>query len=382
MSLVSVAGGAPFDRYGEVYRAITPPPIGAGSFGVVVDALPDGRLIAVTGVEVFVEAAPGAGEFAPRAVFDESVLGAATDPAFVVVSPSGSRIAVGAGDGKPLLVIDSTHLADESFTVLDASNTAVFDIVHFAAAWLDDHRILLGGGAFGESASITLLDVTSAPVAPDLTTVIFNIDGASGGIAVDVDGAIYTGNGFDNSPAAPGTSDTGWIKRFTQNEWAAGADFEKDGVLIGDVLSAASLRLNEHGDLFVGGGDFFGGDAGYLGVIAADALAMAIDTGAPIDRDNPDHVKRLDPLGNGFGFFNATHNAFTDELILADFGGWFATSGRRPGDLNGDDAVDGADLAQFLAVFGSSNAFADLNADGVVDGADLAMLLANWGVER
>ncbi len=50
-----------------------------------------------------------------------------------------------------------------------------------------------------------------------------------------------------------------------------------------------------------------------------------------------------------------------------------------PGDLDGDLAVNGADLAAMLAVWNTSDSASDLNGDGVVDGADLAALLANWG---
>ena len=49
------------------------------------------------------------------------------------------------------------------------------------------------------------------------------------------------------------------------------------------------------------------------------------------------------------------------------------------GDLNGDDSVDGADLAAVLGSWGGSDEAADLNGDGAVDGADLAMVLGLWG---
>lgn len=49
------------------------------------------------------------------------------------------------------------------------------------------------------------------------------------------------------------------------------------------------------------------------------------------------------------------------------------------GDLDGDNDVDGMDLAALLAAWGTDDFFADFNEDGVVDGADLATLLAAWG---
>lgn len=48
-------------------------------------------------------------------------------------------------------------------------------------------------------------------------------------------------------------------------------------------------------------------------------------------------------------------------------------------DLNGDCAVDGADLGELLGAWGKApNSHADLNDDGVVNGADLGMLLGEW----
>jgi hypothetical protein len=51
------------------------------------------------------------------------------------------------------------------------------------------------------------------------------------------------------------------------------------------------------------------------------------------------------------------------------------------GNLNGDPAVDGADLGILLNAWGTCAApcAADLNRDGFVDGADLGILLGRWG---
>jgi hypothetical protein len=51
-------------------------------------------------------------------------------------------------------------------------------------------------------------------------------------------------------------------------------------------------------------------------------------------------------------------------------------------DLNGDLAVDAADLTILLAEWGAvctTGCVADLNGDGTVDAADLTILLAAWG---
>ena len=50
-----------------------------------------------------------------------------------------------------------------------------------------------------------------------------------------------------------------------------------------------------------------------------------------------------------------------------------------PGDLNGDCAVDGADIAKLLAEWGPREwSVADIDGDGAVNGFDLGLLLGGW----
>lgn len=49
-----------------------------------------------------------------------------------------------------------------------------------------------------------------------------------------------------------------------------------------------------------------------------------------------------------------------------------------PADFNGDDEVDGTDLATLLAQWGTSGS-ADINGDGTVNAVDLSSVLAAWG---
>ncbi len=50
-----------------------------------------------------------------------------------------------------------------------------------------------------------------------------------------------------------------------------------------------------------------------------------------------------------------------------------------PGDLNGDNKVDGADLSFLAANYKTTNAAADINNSGLVDVADLSILLSHYG---
>ena len=52
-----------------------------------------------------------------------------------------------------------------------------------------------------------------------------------------------------------------------------------------------------------------------------------------------------------------------------------------PGDVNGDNVIDDADLLQILFAFGANNPSVDLNGDGVVDDADLLLVLFYFGLQ-
>lgn len=324
---VCCVGGGParageaFFGYGAAYRTVHAPPIAAGSFNVVGDALPDGRLVAATGTGVYVETAPGSGAFALGASIDPAVVGGATDPAFLRVSPDGSRVALGAGFGRPLLVFGTSLLS--SAGSIDGTTALVFTIDHYSAAWQDASHLAITGGAFGSPSVVTLLDTTSSPAAPVNPVIISNIGGASAGVAFDAQGRLFTANGFDT---LAGGSETGWIKAFDPASWSGGpADFETGGVFVADLLSGEGLNFDAQGNLFVGGGDFGSGDAGTLAVVRAGAIDAALAGGGAVDVNNPLSVRRLDPRGDGFGFFGSIYDGATGELYVTDGATWYAT---------------------------------------------------------
>ncbi|MBX4197188.1 hypothetical protein KW801_01370 [Candidatus Saccharibacteria bacterium] len=56
-----------------------------------------------------------------------------------------------------------------------------------------------------------------------------------------------------------------------------------------------------------------------------------------------------------------------------------ATVTAKPGDLNGDNAVNITDLSILLSNWNTTNAVADINKDGIVNIFDLSILLSNYG---
>ncbi|MGE3109113.1 MAG: hypothetical protein AB7G11_13015 [Phycisphaerales bacterium] len=317
-----------FHTYGTSgFRSITLPPVGAGSFDIRGDFLPDGRIVAVTSLSVFLEDAPGAATFHVAASLDPLASGGPSDPAFLRVSPDGQSIAIGGGFARPVIVFAAADLGpagSPTFLAPGTTSARYFAVPHFEAAWADPSHLALTAGDFASPSVVTLLDVTSPPTAPTNPTIISNIAGASAGIAFDHAGRLFTGNGFD---IAPGGSDTGTVRAFLPADWVASpADFEIDGTLVGEVLSAGSLLFDPEGNLFVGGGDFGADfDAGYLAVVNTQAISHALAGMGPINPADPAHLRRLDPLESGAGYFASAFNPLTHELAITSGSTWFVT---------------------------------------------------------
>lgn len=378
VSGVGVRAACPlFTRYGPPYQAVPAPPIGVGSFGVAGDALADGRLIAATGQSVYVETSPGSGLWCVA-----GSLPIATEPTFVAVSPSGSRVAIGMNPAIVVVEVSDLGACGGIVPALGSMGVA-FDLSHYDGVWIDENRLALS----------TLGEVVEASLTSDggivVRTLVTNVGGASGGVGVDASGTLFTGNGFD---LVAGGSETGWIKAFAPSLWSAGpADFEVDGVLVADVLSAVGLRFDAEGNLFVGGGDFGTGDTGYVGVIRGSALQSTLAGHGPVNTSDPASMKRLRPTSDPFAFYGVVVNRARGEVMatLVDFGSnvstWHRTEGVfvLEGDANGDHVVDFADLNIVLSSFGQTTGggapVGDINGDGRVDFADLNLVLGHFG---
>ncbi len=259
----------------RLQRTFTLPAPGPGSGGnVLMDTLPDGRILVLNGAAVSVETAPQSGAFAPLGIVAGFAPG--FGPSFIAVSPDGSRAVAGTnGEGSVVVFDTSNPAAASTFTISD-----------LAGEWIDDQ--LLAITSFG---SLQVLNTATSAV-----ETIVNIGGGfSAGVTIDADGNIYSGNGFDS---AAGGSDTGWVKAFSQADWQNAMatdtplDFETDGTPVADLLTASSLGFDTSGNMFVGGGDFFGGsgDLGYAALVDATAVAAALagsQTTPPITSTSP-----------------------------------------------------------------------------------------------
>lgn len=234
----------------------TPNPTASGN--VLLDALPDGRLLLLNGNEVLAETAVQSGAFATLGALPG--FAPSFGPSFLSVSPDGTRAATGDGAGT-LYVFDPANPA----------TGAGYAVADYDATWIDNQTL-----AVANFNGVDVFDTVSLTT----TNLIQNVGGASAGITLDAAGNLYTGNGFD---FAAGGSDTGWVKGFTAAAWqdalANGTpiDFENAGTPVADLLTAGTLTFDAMGNLMVGGGDFFGGsgDFGYAALVDAAAVADA-----------------------------------------------------------------------------------------------------------
>ena len=172
---------------------------------------------------------------------------------------------------------------------------------------------------------MSVLDLTSPdPTTPINPTVVNNIGGASGGLAFDSAGNLYTGNGYQFA----GPSETGVVKAFSAASWTgalAGGpplDFEAMGTLVVETLSASPLGFDHRGNIVIGGGDFSSlDDYGFVGVAGAAALASALTGGGPIDTGDQGQFRRLDPdPGSAFNFYSFVLDDGSKSLYVRDAG--------------------------------------------------------------
>ncbi len=284
----------------------------------LIDNLPDGRLLILSVDNVYIEDAVDSRTFTLAGSLpggDFSSFGGA----FVAVSPDGSRIAVGNGGGASFI-----NFEVGIFNISDLTGTW-FTASHFVGEWVDNANVALSAGVFGQPAIVTILDTASAnPSSPVNPTVINGIGGASAGIALDADGNLYTGNGFEDADVMT-DSMTGTIKAFTSADWMLAwttetpINFEANGFDVATILSASPLAFDAMGNLFAGGGNF-GVDADNVAVINASAINDVLSGGGPVDALDPSQVRRFDPDTDASNFYSVTHNPLTDETYAWDSG--------------------------------------------------------------
>lgn len=271
-----------------------------------------GRMISATGSKVYMQSATD-----PEQWTEIGTVNMTMDPAFIKVSPDGTKIALGTGYGRPIFILPSSvcentspeefYREDEGGYVLGTGVT-MHNVNYYDAAWAPDNTTLVinggqwhgSGGPFG-SCVISLNTETGV-----MAGLITNIPGASASIAVDQNFNLVTGLGYLTAP----TNRTGELKVWTSSEWwndgatAMGRYEDQQRVLANNVLSSAYLGFDPDGNLCVGGGDAFGTggptENGYAAIIRHNVVERVVaaapaGTAAPVDETNAAEYRKFAP---------------------------------------------------------------------------------------
>ena len=171
--------------------------------------------------------------------------------------------------------------------------------------------------------------------------VVANIDYAS-------TGGVFMNSGLNDDV---GAVFTGWVQVDTAGDWTFGTESD-DG---------SKLYIGEETVVF---NDGLHGMQERTGTIGLEAGWHAIRV---------EFFER----GGGAGIIVRASGPGTSYGVISPNNWAHGGSTESGPDLNGDGAVDGADLGIMLAEWGGPGA-ADLDGNGIVDGADIGLLLAAW----
>lgn len=309
--LLAFVGPAPATADPPNEPQVTLPDPEPGSFFTVFDFTNNGRVVAFDGFTVYIQKKRKSATLTPIGTLPEEFRGG-TDPSFVSVSPNGQTILLSAGAG-------GSKFPDPDF------NGNIFKMPigggeaelvgrymwTILGTWLDNDTFIFGEGeTFGLfTGSVEALDVNTGTT----ITIVGNIPGDPGGIALDNQGNLYVGLG-----AGQDTSRTGEIRRFDKSvvdAALAGQGFVNfdNGELIAQVLSAGDLEFSSNGNLFVGGANFTTGDAGYI-------AEVDVDTGQIVRKFDPADG---DPNDGDFRFYELSFTRHRCTLGAIDLFSFF-----------------------------------------------------------
>lgn len=128
----------------------------------------------------------------------------------------------------------------------------------------------------------------------------------------------------------------------------------------------------------------FEGDFATLQILIQSEFEDQVDPGLPPFEGIPLELPTILPPGDFAGLLMSGQISLVDAMTSLDTDIIaVATIGAEPipGDLNGDDLVNGEDLGIMLSEWGfCPGCIADLDGDEQVNGIDLGILLANWSI--
>lgn len=384
----------------------------------------EGKILAATGTSIYIQAAVGSSTWIKVAEVEDYM-----DPAFVRLSPSGDKVALGLGWGQDILVFNASLLDEGTpeapVNLTYSDQTLAFMENHYDAAWIDEDNIVINGGKFvvaGQSAvsGVAVLNITDENNMSQ--GVCTSIPGASSGIAVDADQNLIFGIGA-------GTN-TGELKIWPRDTWWNGSTsvgvLEYNGsegqTFANQVMSAAYLGFDGEGNLHVGGGEFLNPEpvnleSGYAALINQKVMTDAVNPAIPlyqVDEANEAQYREFGPdvcrndTATGVMAYGsnlsvnwnpATAPGSANCIIGGNIDWWspgvtskitnYSVNNNRDGDNDGvydvaDNSPNTYDTANTdTDGDGYGNMIdGDFNNDGIVNGADFLEFKSHYGSQN
>ncbi|OJY31431.1 MAG: hypothetical protein BGO98_15325 [Myxococcales bacterium 68-20] len=340
---------------------------GPGTSAVIDGYALKGRLIAANDSTIYLQKNFGSSVWLPVAKVASNM-----DPSFVKISPDGATIALGIGYFQPLYLVGSNLLSVNAPPNLSThAQVKRFNANYYDAVWRDARYLLINSeGPTG--SRVYAIDTYLANPASAFIPLIENVPGASAGITVDRFGNLVTGIGYGTNTGELKIWPAGDVATALAPDGAPLAYSSTGHVLAAGVLSAASLGFDADNNLYVGGGDAFGGsgDYGYAALIHGDVLTRVLAGGDPLDRSMPGEftVMAPDPCKND-DFTNVQYVSSLKMLVVS------ANLASKPPNCAPMDNGAASGSATVQLYFPPDAP--DTDGDGIPDGADNAYLTPN-----
>jgi hypothetical protein len=154
------------------------------------------------------------------------------------------------------------------------------------------------------------------PRNPEVITVVESIPGFAAGIVVAPEGSLLVGT------YVPGTG--GVVRAFEAAEWQTAwntqtpLDFDSDGPLVVNTLSAVSLGFDIQNHFHIGG---FGDTKSFVGLAEAGATQQAMDGVAPLNVNDAGVFCKFTASDCADAFYIPWNNRITRELYVRCFSG-------------------------------------------------------------
>jgi hypothetical protein len=186
----------------------------------VFDTLSDGRILVVSGAQVYVESTPDSHSFALQGTLPGADIPSSAGAAFVRVSPDGTKIAVGNNGGSSFTNFQVGVFAFPALT------GTWFTANHFDGRWINARYVALTANPSSNTSIVTALDTTSANLSnPSNPIIVDDVGGFSGGPSTNYFAVVHA-SAVAAALGGAGLINSGDTSKVLPLRPAAGSDFD------------------------------------------------------------------------------------------------------------------------------------------------------------